>query len=75
MRCTIENRVSVLQCNLVVGPDRSLDHNSAVDTGLALMIPCETAHHLRIGLRRVRIKRDHLAAGIAICHSNDHLVP
>ena len=65
-RVSGQHRVSFLQCNLVIRPDRSLDHDSGVDTGLALMVAGEPAHHFRIGLRRVRIKCDHLAARIAI---------
>ena len=49
-------------------PNRTLHEHGRVDTDFALVGVRHTTHDVRVGLRRLWIQRDHLAAGIAFQH-------
>jgi hypothetical protein len=65
------NAALIQQRDLVAWADGPLDQNCRVNAGLAVMGSCDSSHDFGVGLRRVGIERDHLAAGVAL-KDGDH---
>ena len=60
--CLVEER------DFVAGADDALHHDGAIYAGRAAVVFGHAAHDFRVRQSGVGVKRDHLAAGIAVCH-------